>query len=245
MAAPHTASTTSRLFVLTRCRRCSPHCMSCRETRPRPCGCRRRPDMLRPSAAAFLPRQYPKGEWEGARRRQLQRACHAPLDTKRKMACSGLSAILCETHSDGRRCKRGQRALRRNGRAGTTRPPQRRVCVCAGTLRITYTNWPTVRSAGTRNFFLSISGSVASRGRFSTMTGMRSGCFAPLGAGGRAGALRGQAAATAARVGSAAAVRTDSERLCPPRLEGVRVSVGHGQGQPGRESSLGHTAKEF
>ena len=132
LAAPHGVDnfTAPSSFVLTRCQRCSPHCMSCRETRPRPCGCRRRPDMLRPSAAAFLLRQYQKGEWEGARRRQQQRACHAPLDTKRKMACSGLRAILCETRSDGRRCKRGQRGLRRNGRAGTMRPPQRRVWVC-------------------------------------------------------------------------------------------------------------------
>jgi hypothetical protein len=43
-------------------------------------------------------------------------------------------------------------------------------------LRITYTNWPTVKSDGTRYFFLSIV-AISDLSTFSQMTGIRSGYF--------------------------------------------------------------------
>eukprot|EP00315_Gephyrocapsa_oceanica_P009454 CAMPEP_0185306338 /NCGR_PEP_ID=MMETSP1363-20130426/16020_1 /TAXON_ID=38817 /ORGANISM="Gephyrocapsa oceanica, Strain RCC1303" /LENGTH=86 /DNA_ID=CAMNT_0027903621 /DNA_START=305 /DNA_END=565 /DNA_ORIENTATION=- len=46
-------------------------------------------------------------------------------------------------------------------------------------LRITYTNWPTVRSIGIRYFRLS-TGGMSERGSFSQMTGMRSGYFSRI-----------------------------------------------------------------
>ena len=109
----------------------------------------------------------------------LPRRVHGgPHGDTRVLNSRGVLNSLTPRRRSSRRCKSCTGSRPRRGEHRTPSASSRRKA--AACRRRRRGKWPTVRSAGTRNFFLSRSGRALSPLRLSTMTGMRSGCFARM-----------------------------------------------------------------